>query len=119
MSLPMGMAGTADDDDVAIRCRALTKLYAGGNSRKFAEEIGAEPTRWNGIENSGALSKDVAFKIVHRWPEVSLDWLWRGRDDAYTPAKSEAFLKAFREAAAEVRVPQTSTRSRLSKRRTS
>lgn len=99
----MGCAGTDNDRDVALRCRVLTRLYAQSNSKQFAEEIGISPTRWNGIENKGALSKDVARRIWRKWPEVSLDWLWRGRDDALTPARSNELLAIYRAVEAEFR----------------
>lgn len=88
-------SGTDSDEDVAARCRALTLMYAKGKSTAFADEIGASPTRWNNIESKGALSRDIARMIVQRYPEVSLDWLYRGLDLAYTTAKAAEFRDAY------------------------
>lgn len=92
----MASAGTDEDGDVALRCRVLTAIYAGGNSRNFAESIGVSPTRWNNVESSGALSRDLARMIYRRYPEVSLDWLYRGADNGLTAAKSSELAKVFR-----------------------
>lgn len=115
----MANAGTDDDGDVALRCRVLTRLYACDNSRAFAETIGIGHTRWNGIENTGALSKDVARRIWRRWPEVSLDWLWRGRDDALTIPRSNELLAAYVAVAAKFKVPDKPPAIPKRKRRTS
>ena len=93
----MTSVGTEDDRDVAIRCRVLTRLYAGGNSTAFAETIGISPNRWNNIENNGALNKDVAFTIVRKFPEISLDWLWLGRDDGLPRLRADELAEAFRQ----------------------
>lgn len=99
LSPPMANAGTDGDEDVALRCRVLTRLYAQDNSSQFAADIGISSTRWNGIENSGALSRDVARLITRQYPEVSLDWLYRGKDDGLTKPKSDELFAAFRELA--------------------
>jgi len=93
----MANVGTDDDHDVALRCRVLTRLYAGGNSTAFADTIGISPNRWNNIENNGALSKDVAFTIVRKFPEISLDWLWRGKDDGLPRLRADELAETFRQ----------------------
>lgn len=105
----MANAGTQDVKDVALRCRALVVIYAEGNSRAFASSLGMSPTRWNNIERSGALSKDVAFTIIKLHPEVSLDWLWRGRDDGMPRAKGEEFLAAYKKVVSSL-TPKTGKR---------
>lgn len=106
----MASAGTDADEDVARRCRALTLVYADGNSGVFAEEVGVGYKNWNGIENTGALSKEVARQIYRRWPEVSLDWLWRGRDDGLPPAKSNELLAAYLAVAAKRKTKEKATK---------
>ncbi len=107
----MASAGTDDDEDVAIRCRVLTLLYAKGNSSAFAGHIGVSATRWNNIERNGALSKDVARQIVRKFPDVSLDWLWRGKDDGLPRIKSDELALAFRTVAANM-TPETGKKKR-------
>ncbi len=100
----MANVGTDDDEDVAIRCRVLTRLYAGGNSTAFADLVGISANRWNNIENSGALSKDATRQIVRKLPEVSIDWLWRGKDDGLPRTRIDELAAAFRQVVAEMRV---------------
>lgn len=100
----MPTVGTDSDADVAFRCRALTRLYAGGNSSDFAEKIGVPPTRWNNVEVSGKLSKDLARRVYKRFPEVSLDWVFRGKDDAYSRARGDEFQDAYRAEVEEAKV---------------
>lgn len=110
---PMPSAGTTAESDVAIRCRVLTRLYAGGTSSAFAVKVGIGPTRWNNIEGSGDLSKDVAFKIVKVWPEISLDWLWRGLDSGLSLQRGEELHAAFKAVAAELRKPEKAVPGRV------
>lgn len=102
----MADAGTDEDEDVAIRCRALTHIYAGGNSRLFAEMVGIQYTSWNGTENSGALSRDVARRITRKWPEVSLDWVYRGSDRGLTTAKGNELAAIYQAMAAKFKTPE-------------
>jgi len=44
----------------------------------FAARLGIEISRWSNIENKTPLSKEVAFLIVEKFPDFTLDWLWRG-----------------------------------------
>jgi hypothetical protein len=67
--------------EVAARLRDLWRALEYPTSAAFAAAIGASPTRWNNIENSGALSREIAFKIVQKFPGVTTDYLWFGRMD--------------------------------------
>jgi hypothetical protein len=71
-------------DDVAVRCRALRVAFEGdehGAQAQFAKRIGVEITSWNNVENSFALSRTLAFRLVEVFPGLSLDWLYYGRLD--------------------------------------
>lgn len=103
----MANVGTDNNRDVAIRCRVLTRVYADGNSTTFAERVGLSANRWNNIENSGALSKDVTRKIIRKFPEVSIDWLWRGKDDGLAKPRIDELAAAFRQVVAELPVKAT------------
>lgn len=80
------MANNRPDSDEAVRfrLRSLRYLIAGDNQSAFAAKLHIEPKRWNNLERYAPLSKDVAFKIVQTWPDITLDWLWRGRDEHLT-----------------------------------
>ena len=67
--------------EVAARMRHLWAALEFPTSAAFAAAIGASPTRWNNIENSGSLSREIAFKIVQKFPGVTTDYLWFGRMD--------------------------------------
>jgi len=67
--------------EVAARMRHLWRALEYPTSAAFAAAIGASPTRWNNIESSGALSREIAFRIVQKFPGVTTDYLWFGRMD--------------------------------------
>jgi hypothetical protein len=67
--------------EVAARMRHLWRALEYPTSAAFAAAIGASPTRWNNIENSGSLSREIAFRIVQKFPGVTTDYLWFGRMD--------------------------------------
>ncbi len=67
--------------EVADRMRHLWRALEFPTSAAFAAAIGVTPTRWNNVENSGSLSKEIAFKIVQKFPGVTTDYLWLGRMD--------------------------------------
>jgi plasmid maintenance system antidote protein VapI len=61
--------------------RHLWRALEFPTSAAFAAAIGATATRWNNIENSGSLSREIAFRIVQKFPGVTTDYLWFGRMD--------------------------------------
>jgi hypothetical protein len=69
------------NSDVAQRCVKLRKAmgydYHGGQS-EFADFLGVTIGRWNGVEHGNPLSKSLAFRVVQKCPEVTVDWLWFG-----------------------------------------
>jgi hypothetical protein len=69
------------NEAIAWRLKCLRYAIAKNNQSAFAAQLGIDPKRWNNFERRTPLSKDVALKIVQRWPELSLDWLFRGIDD--------------------------------------
>jgi transcriptional regulator with XRE-family HTH domain len=63
-----------------LRLVRIAAGYGGyKNQKKFAKLLGVSPNQYN-LQERGQrdLSKDVAFKIVERFPGCSLDWLWTG-----------------------------------------
>jgi hypothetical protein len=67
--------------EVAARMRHFWRALEFPTSAAFAAAIGATPTRWNNIENSGSLSREIAFRIVQKFPGITTDYLWFGRMD--------------------------------------
>lgn len=101
--LTMAEAGTDTDEDTALRCRVVTLLYGKGNSTRFAEEdLGVGYKAWNHAENTGDLSRPMARVLTQKYPDISLDWLYRGRDIGLTTVRSEELAAAFRRVEAKV-----------------
>jgi len=91
-----GMDEWRPDSDKAIawRLKCLRYLVAGGNQSAFAAQLGIDVKRWNNFERGIPLSKEVAFMIVKKWPDLSLDWLWRGLDDHLTVKRQRELAEA-------------------------
>lgn len=66
---------------VAQRLRLLRQVVSGDSQTAFATKLGVDAKRWNNFERGLPLSKEVAFMIVRKFPNVTLDWLWLGRTD--------------------------------------
>jgi hypothetical protein len=77
---PGAIPGSAPAE-VAARLRHLWRALEYPTSAAFAAAIGASPTRWNNIEISGSLSREIAFRIVQKFPGLTTDYLWLGRMD--------------------------------------
>lgn len=63
---------------VAERLALLRYVVSQENQTAFARRLGIEVRRWNNFERAAPLSKEVAFLIVKKFPDVTLDWLWLG-----------------------------------------
>ncbi len=77
----MGNHRPDSNEAVAARLRLLRQVVSGESQTAFAARLGVETKRWNNFERSSPLSKEVAFLIVRKFPNVTLDWLWLGRPD--------------------------------------
>lgn len=82
------------NDATAWRLKCLRKAVSGDNQTAFAARLGIEPNRWNNMERGSALSKDVAFMIVREFPDITLDWLFRGLDDHLTVRRQRELAEA-------------------------
>ena len=61
-----------------------------GDQQKFAELLGVDRGRWNNIECGAPLSKEMALRIVRKFPGVTLDWLFLGRPEGLTVEMAHA-----------------------------
>lgn len=52
-----------------------------GGQKRFAEELGIDPKRWNNFERGFPLSKEVEDRLVAITPGLSINWLRTGEDD--------------------------------------
>lgn len=76
------MANLRPDSNEAVseRLKLLRQVVSGENQTAFASRLGIEVKRWNNFERASPLSKEVAFLIVRKFPDVTLDWLWLGNE---------------------------------------
>jgi len=77
----MEPAKAESDEAVADRLKLLRRVVSGESQTAFAARLGIETKRWNNFERGSPLSKEVAFLIVKKFPNVTLDWLWLGNAD--------------------------------------
>ena len=65
---------------VARRLELLRQVFSGESQTAFAARLGIEVKRWNNFERGKPLSKEIAFLIVKKFPDVTLDWLYLGNE---------------------------------------
>lgn len=102
---PMPSIPGSADREVAERLQRLWKQLGFPSSAAFAAHLGFSSTRWNNVELSGALSKDVAFRIVQKFPGITTDYLWFGKTDGMP-------VQRVRELSPEAPAARTTKRSR-------
>ena len=61
-----------------------------GDQQTFANFLGVDRGRWNNIECGAPLSKEMALRIVRKFPGVTLDWLFLGRTEGLTAEMARA-----------------------------
>ena len=49
-----------------------------GGQQALANFLGVDRGRWNNVECGAPLSKEMALRIVRKFPGVTLDWLFLG-----------------------------------------
>ena len=74
----------SDDSKRARRLREAMGFNGRGDQQKFAELLGVDRGRWNNVECGAPLSKEMALRIVRKFPGVTLDWLFLGRTEGLT-----------------------------------
>lgn len=67
------------NEAVARRLQILRRTVSKDNQAAFAARLGIEPKRWNNFERGTPLSKEIAFLIVKKFPDFTLDWLWHAK----------------------------------------
>ena len=74
----------SDESKRAHRLREAMGFNGRGGQLAFAEFLGIERGRWNNVECGAPLSKEMALRIVRKFPGVTLDWLFLGRTEGLT-----------------------------------
>ena len=80
----------SDASKRARRLREAMGFNGRGDQQKFAELLGVDRGRWNNIECGAPLSKEMALRIVRKFPGVTLDWLFLGRTEGLTAEMARA-----------------------------
>lgn len=78
-NVPMRNPDPESNEAVARRLQILRRTVSKDNQAGFAVRLGIEPKRWNNFERGTPLSKEIAFLIVKKFPDFTLDWLWHGK----------------------------------------
>ena len=86
-----------DESKRARRLREATGFNGRGGQQKFAELLGVERGRWNNTECGAPLSKEMAMRIVRKFPGVTLDWLFLGRPEGLTVEIARALSEPSKE----------------------
>jgi hypothetical protein len=69
----------SDESKRARRLREAMGFNERGGQQAFANFLGVERGRWNNVEYGAPLGKEMAVRIVRKFPGVTLDWLILGR----------------------------------------
>lgn len=92
--VPMGNGRPESNEAVSERLKILRKAVSGESQTAFAARLGIETKRWNNLEREHPLSKEVAFLIVKKFPDVTLDWLWLGNENGLSVKRQREFAEA-------------------------
>ncbi|MEH2525819.1 MULTISPECIES: helix-turn-helix domain-containing protein [unclassified Bradyrhizobium] len=60
------------------RLTMLREIVSGENQAEFAERLGVPFKRWNNYERGYPVPRETAFLIMHKFPGMSVEWLWFG-----------------------------------------
>jgi hypothetical protein len=89
----LGMPPIESKEEIARRLQ-ITRLALGFETQAaFAEALvgGVTPQRWNNYESArDRLTLNLALAICRKFPQVTLDWLFRGDKGTLRPAFSAA-----------------------------
>jgi transcriptional regulator with XRE-family HTH domain len=80
----------SDESKRARRLREAMGFNGRGGQQKFAELLGVERGRWNNVECGAPLGKEMAVRIVRKFPGVTLDWLILGKPEGLTVEMAHA-----------------------------
>jgi hypothetical protein len=82
------------NEAVARRLMALRYSVAGDNQTRFASQIGIGIKSWNNSERTGNISRSTAIMLCEKFPGLTLDWLYRGREDGLSVARQRSLHEA-------------------------
>ena len=69
------------DTDLAERLQII-RIYSGSpNQTAFAARFGFEIKSWNNYERGFSLPSWAAIQLVQKFPGLTLDWIYLGKED--------------------------------------
>jgi transcriptional regulator with XRE-family HTH domain len=71
------------------RLRILREIVSGGGQQEFADKLGIPMKRWNNYERGYPLSRETAFLLKEKFPDVSIEWVWFGMTGNLSKAFAE------------------------------
>lgn len=60
------------------RLKLLREIVSGENQTEFAERLGVPFKRWSNYERGYPVPRETAFALMHKFPGISIEWLWFG-----------------------------------------
>lgn len=94
----IGGGAVAQPPGVAFRLRIVRRYAGAATQAEMAEILDCLETTWGNQESgTSELSKTIAFKIVEKFDELTLDWLWFGRDRGLSRQTVEDLTRISRE----------------------
>jgi hypothetical protein len=72
------------NEAVSERLKLLRLVVSGESQPQFAACLGIDFRRWNNFERGLPLSKEIAFLLVQKFPDITLDWLFLGKTSGLT-----------------------------------
>lgn len=69
------------DFDTAERLRILRVYSRSPNQTAFAARYGFELKSWNNYERGFSLPSWAAIQLVQKFPGLTLDWIYLGKED--------------------------------------
>jgi len=86
----------SDESKRARRLREAMGFNGRGGQQAFANFLGVDRGRWNNVECGAPLSKEMALRIVRKFPGVTLDWLFLGRTEGLTAEMARALSEPLK-----------------------
>ena len=80
----------SDESKRARRLREAMGFNGRGGQQAFSNFLGVDRGRWNNVECGAPLGKEMALRIVRKFPGATLDWLFLGSPEGLTVEMARA-----------------------------
>jgi hypothetical protein len=88
------------------RLRVLELALGYDVQSHFAEAIGLHPNTWNSYYLRGSMPDDAKLLIIKVYPDITFDWIARGRREGLTQAALRAIDRAAEALAGRAEAPR-------------